>query len=387
MRLPVQVWTPFFWRSPFQEDHARDLRRAQREWQGEHRVWLDPSAKKVERWTRVDQGDNVHECIIPSETVNYFVIAHVDGEGRVYPNLPLPKEWEGVVSGAYIRWLREEARIYRLKSDHVLMPMPVIKDGRVSIIETAIELRPGAITPDVDFNDGKMEITWRKSGNAEMLAIDHEIEAAQGRARYERRVINGEELLIAVSEENPKLWSFALDLGWDKPFSYMLGEGGGMDVAMHQAYFKRCIEDGDSAKAMKEAETWLSLFTSPGKTSIWHSWFAPMASANAQEALFALESQYNVLAATMEELYRSEQFRELMDRPVDVVIANDWLGYMWWDFYQDLQEKITIRCCQSCGRVIRGGHRDRQFCNRSENPECFRKRNTTTQRKKRTHKS
>ena len=50
MRPSVQVWTSYFWKSPFDETHARDLRRALKEWKGEHRLYLDREAKKVHRW-------------------------------------------------------------------------------------------------------------------------------------------------------------------------------------------------------------------------------------------------------------------------------------------------------------------------------------------------
>jgi hypothetical protein len=390
VRLPVQVWTPFFWRSPFEEGHARDVRRARREWKGEARVWLSPDFKEVTRWTRVDQGITVRECVVPSETVNYFVITHIDSHGQVFPFLPLPEDWHGSVSGAYTRWLRESGKIYLLNSEYVPMLMPVIKDGKVSIVNAPIRLEPGAITPHVNLKGDVLEMTWQKSGNAAMLTPNQEVEVVQGPARYERRIIDGKEMLVAVSEKNPNLWAFGMDVGWDKPFSYMFGEGGGMDLAMHQGIFRQCIRDlqeGQTAKVLAEAETWLSVFTSPGETSIWHSWFAPMAQANAEGALIEVEERYNLAADTIEELHQSEAFHQIIWDSVEVVVAQDWLGYLWWDFYQDVQERVTIRYCEACGRVIRGGHRDRQFCSRQENPECFRKRNTISQRRKRTHRS
>ena len=112
-----------------------------------------------------------------------------------------------------------------------------------------------------------------------------------------------------------------------------------------------------------------------------------MAQSNTEEALFAVESQYNISANSMKELLRSEEFRKLMNTNVDVIVAHDWLGYMWWDFSQDLQEKVTIKCCEACGQIIRGGHSDRRFCTQRENPDCYKKRNTVNQRKKRNRKS
>ncbi|MGB7724585.1 MAG: hypothetical protein WBL37_03260 [Dehalococcoidales bacterium] len=390
MRPSVQVWTSYFWKSPFDEAHARDLRRAIRDWRGENRVYLDRDAKEVVRWTRDDQKMQVNECVIPSETTNCFVISHIDGLGRIYPYLPLPKEWHNSVSGSYIRWLDEKAKIYLINSEYRPMPMPVIKDGKFTVIKGTVKIRPGAITPDVRVNEeGVMEVGWRGAGHAKMLAPTQEVAAVFGKAQYERHTIEGQEMLLAVSEKDPNLRGISTEYGWNKPFNYMFGEGAGVDLAMHQGIFNQCIRDaqeGKIAKATAEAETWLGALTSKGKTSLWHSWFSPMAQSNTEDALFAVESQYNISANSMKELLRSEEFRKIMNKNVDVIVAHDWLGYMWWEFYQDLQEKVTIKYCELCGQVIRGGHSDRRFCNQRENPDCYQKRNTINQRKKRNRK-
>jgi hypothetical protein len=391
VRPALQVWTPFFWRSPFDEAYARDLKRAQREWRGEHRLWLDKDAKKVTRWRRIDDGMLLFECIIPSETINCFVISHVDGKGRVYPYLPLPDDWHGSVSGAYIRWLKESAKIYLINSEYRKMPMPVIKDGDVSIVDAKILMAPEPFPRTISLSDdGVMKMLWPKTGNAEMLAPNQELKAVFGEARYERQVIDGHEFLLAVSEKDPQLRAISTQYGWADPFSYMFGEGGGVDLMMHKTFFKKCLDElkgGQTAKAVKEADTWLGVLTSPGRTTIWHSWFAPMAQANQEEALFAVETQYGVSAKSIQELHGSAEFWRIMNTNVDILVAHDWLGYFWWDLYQDLKENVTIRCCEACGRVIRGGHNDRRFCSRRENPECYQKRNTISQRKKRTHES
>lgn len=388
MRLPVQVWTSYFWKSPFQGDHVRDLERAKREWRGEHRVYLDTDAKKVTRWTRIDQGMQVNECVIPSETVNCFAISHVNHQGRVYPYLPLPEKWHGSVSGSYARWLEEPANIYLVNSEYTKMPMPVIKDGKVSIVDAVVKIRPAVNVPITDVtDDGVFTTKYKGAGQVKMLAPNQEVEAVVGKSRYERQVINEKEWLFTASVKNTNSLGISTQIAWEKePFNYMFGEGAGVDLTMHQEIFSRCIRElneGKIAKVMKEAETWAGKFTSPGRSTIWYSWFAPMAMANEDGALIEVEYRYNLRPDSIEELNQSKKFKKVMNRPADVMVANDWLGYMWWDFYQDLREKLTVRCCEACGRVIRGGHRDRQFCNHSENPECFRKRNTISQRTRR----
>jgi hypothetical protein len=391
VRLPVQVWRSYFWRSPYDDAHARDLRRAQSNWQGEFHVWLDPKAKEVTRWTRVVDGTELSECVVPSETINCFDIMHVDGQGRVYPSIPLPEVWQGSVSGAYLRWMEESPNIFNIDSECVNMLMPVIQDGKVTISEDRLKRIPGSLTSSSTVNDnGTFSLSWRNPKNAKMLALNQEIAESQGPTHYERQIIKGKEMLVVVSDKNPSIRAFSYDFGWDKPYSYMLGEGGGAELASHQGKLKRCIQElqeGQHYRVLREVETWVSVFTSPGRTSLWHAWFAPMAANNTEEVLSAVETQFNLQANTMNELYQLDDFHQIMSRSVGVMVAYDWLGYMWWDFYQDLREKVSIRCCEACGRVIRGGHSDRRFCTRGENPKCFQKRNTTNQRKKRAHNS
>jgi len=240
-------------------------------------------------------------------------------------------------------------------------------------------------------DDGVFTAEYKGAGQVKILAPNQEVEAVRGKSLYERQVINGNEWLLTVSEKDPNSRGVSTQIAWNKdPFNYMFGEGAGIDLLMHQEIFSRCIRElneGQIDKVMKEAEARLGAFTSSGRSTIWHSWFAPMAMANVQEVLFAVETQYSLVANTIEELDQSEEFHKTMDRPVGVTVINDWLGYMWWDFYQDLQEKITIQCCEACGWVIRGGHHDRRFCRREENIECFRKRNKISQRTSRSPKS
>lgn len=390
MRLSVQVWTPYFWKSPYDYTHARDFSRALSEWHGESRVYLDPNAKEVFRWKRMDQNEQVCECVIPSETINSFIVTHIDGQGRIFPYLPLPEEWHNSVSGAYTKWLQESAILGLIDSEYTQIPMPIIKDGRVSIVDAKIKIVPSASVPITDFTDeGVFTAQYSSGRKAKMLSPDHEVKEIVGKSQYRRQVVNGKEWLFTVSEKDPTQLGLSTQIGWKEPFNYMLGEGGGVDLMMHQGIFKRCISElneNQSDRVIKEAETWLDVLTSVGKSFLWHSWFAPMAQANQEEALFAVESRYDISANSVDELFQSNRFGRIMNTSVDVIVAHDWLGYMWWDFYQDLREKTTIRCCEACGRIIRGGHHDRRFCNRVENPDCFRKRNTINQRRKRTHK-
>jgi hypothetical protein len=223
-----------------------------------------------------------------------------------------------------------------VQSDKVRMPRPVVKDGKVSIVDTEVTISPKVSVPISNVTeDGVFEAAWRKAGNAEMLALDQEVEKDEGPARYERQVIDGKEWLLTVSERDSSSRGVSLELAWAEPFSYLFGRGAGAELLSHQAKIDRCVrqlQDGRGKQVMKEAETWVDVLTSPGRAPTWHSWFAPMAMASEEEALFAVETQYDLPANSMKELYESDRFGEIMNQWVEVVVANDWLGYLWWDW-------------------------------------------------------
>ncbi len=209
MRLPVQVWTSYFWKSPFDEAYIRDLKRAQQAWSGEDRLWLDPNAKEITRWKPAKGGMGFSGCIIPSETINCFVIAHVNGQGQVYPSIPLPEDWHGSVSGAYAKWIKEDPLIYSIDSEFRKMPKPEIKDGNVQIADANVRIMPmrGAPISNVADN-GKFTVSYKRTGNAEMLAPNQELECVKGKAHYERRLLF---TLYAEAREflpvtNPTYW-------------------------------------------------------------------------------------------------------------------------------------------------------------------------------------
>jgi len=98
--------------------------------------------------------------------------------------------------------------------------------------------------------------------------------------------------------------------------------------------------------------------------------------------LFGVESN------SIDELKGSPEFLQSMTDQTAVVRVFGWVGYFWWEFLQDLSDYKTIGICErlGCGSVLTGGHRDRRFCTKEENPECFRRRNADAQRRSRFNK-
>ena len=141
------------------------------------------------------------------------------------------------------------------------------------------------------------------------------------------------------------------------------------------------LRDGRYEKILKDAEGWVSLFTAEAQAPLGKAWFMPKALANPEGALLDVYGRFDIAADSLEELVRSKRFQEVERTPIMVRQVRGWLGYFWWEFYCDLSRHVTILLCQNCGRVIRGGHADRQCCTRLENLECHRQRNAEAQRR------
>jgi hypothetical protein len=80
------------------------------------------------------------------------------------------------------------------------------------------------------------------------------------------------------------------------------------------------------------------------------------------------------------------ELKALRTARVPVTRIDGWPGYFWWELQQDRIEQRSLRRCSQCGRLLRGGRSDKQFCTREENPRCYCEHNTTIQRRSRARK-
>ena len=185
-------------------------------------------------------------------------------------------------------------------------------------------------------------------------------------------------------EAKPEHRAYCLALDWPEPFNVLFPTGGSLDLYAHWVWMQECVKrygSGQRGEARKLAQTWVDRLTGEGESSYMSAIFLPKALANPQEAMFFLEGSYDQAGKTLPELLDSEEFRLLAQEPVRVRRVVSWPGYFWWVLLGDLTANISVRCCKHCGKIIRGGHFDRQYCKREENIECFRQRDADRQRK------
>ena len=385
----IQVWAPFFEISPFEEAFSRDLQRAKREWRDEDRIWLIPGAEQVARWD-VGEGGRFSECLIPSETMNLMSVINVDEGRRTYPPLTLPEDWQNSLpEGLYRQWLNATPLIMEGPKS-LSLSIPVARGERVSYVEETFEMEPGPIMPIAGVNE-RARLTllaWPPAGTDAVPPVSPETESRNfyGPLRRERLPADDQDIEVVVPEQDSQFRALNVWLRWPEPFGALFPTGGGADLLYHRGLMRRYVDelrDGRYEKILREAEGWVSLFTAEAQAPLGKAWFMPKALANLEGALLEVEARFDIAADSLEELVRSKRFQEVERTPIMVRQVRGWLGYFWWEFYCDLSRHVTIRLCQNCGRVIRGGHADRQCCTRLENPECHRQRNAEAQRRRR----
>ncbi len=391
MTIPVQVWVPFLWTSPLDATFARDFQRAQREWRREQYVWLDPDVGEVRRWMQREKGGlPEYACLVPSESINGFSIVHIDEGRRVHPPLLLPDAWQNTLpEGFYKQWLSTMPDFIEGYTSLSLL-WPVVTGTQIAYEERELTLTPGSIMPIVGFDERDRTVTmvWPPPDAKAPPPISIEMESERFYGQLLRTTITtgGKEMPIVVSERDPKTRVFNVWLQWSAPFDLFFPPDGGNDLLQHHAMMSSCIrkvDQGQREEARKIAALWVNQLTGEAETSLECAWFLPRVWTDPDGALVDATERFDLECHDLDELAQSRRFQEILRQPVRVRQVQGWLGYFWWELYQDIVGNVALRCCRQCGHLLRGGHRDVQYCLRQENPDCYRQRNAARQRKRR----
>ena len=365
---PVQVWAPIIEKSPFDESFSRDLQRAYREFQDEDRLWLIPEAKEITRFKRKGGYCDINECIIPSEDYNCFYIYHIDEYGGISNPLQPFDAWKNIIPNKiYKLWLEKTPNIVYLKKlQHITATLPKFKDGKVTFEETKIKVKPGPSLPIKLGKDGRKIIgSWPPKGLPQTISPETE-------SKQYNKVNKG---IVQVLLE------------WDEPFDILFPNAGGLDIMYHFAAMKRCIEElgsGQKDIVLKEVTDWKDKFLSEGESTIEKSWLFPklLTFPKLSGIMFEIEGKFGIDMFDCKNPYDSKEFIEILSSKININIIYSWLGFFWWLLYNDISSNINIRYCKNCGSIIAGGRIDRQYCNKKENIECFKKRQAMRQNKR-----
>jgi hypothetical protein len=166
----------------------------------------------------------------------------------------------------------------------------------------------------------------------------------------------------------------------------------GMSLLSHRARLAQCItwwREGQSQRALDEAEQWVGRLTSVASALMEQAWFMPKFFANLRNVT-ALTTEvlakYQIDTSSLPELLTDESFSSRRQQSIKVQRVSGWLGYVWWEFYQDLMTNTSPMWCEDCGSLLDmlpGQHRDRHHCTKEENLACFRNQARKRQQKRR----
>lgn len=393
MRQPVQVWAPLFYKSPF-GDFSLDLERVYSQWQNEDRIWLMPEATKVIRWKVEENGLVFYEAAVPSDSLNVISIYHIDELGKVYP--PYSDTGDNIIeTRLYKKWLKTYPEFYEGAST-IEVKLPIIQNDRFSHYEwKKIRIKPGPIVPITDVNADEYTITtkWPPQGRHTPSIISPEVESRNfyGKLKFEKLKykIGSEEKEIDVvsSEKQPVGKAINLWNKWPEPFCSLFPDGGNIDLIYHHAHMRNLIGQiefggSDRQNAIQKAANWVNKFIGDGETTLGKAFILPRLITNIDSLLVDVQGRYGIEVSDIDELFKSDEFKQLFFEKIKIKRIYSWLGYFWWEFYKDISTNVNVRFCKNCGNVITGGRSDKIYCTREENKECYRQWQALRQKKR-----
>lgn len=375
---------------PFDDAFSRDMQRAIAIWKNEDHVWLLPHAPDEPEalYWQVDCGDLKElSCMVRSEALNHLMIFHADEAKRLYPPvMPGLSEQNALPDGLYRLWLNAKPEAFE-GTPQFVWSMPYLDGECVRYRDATITCDPGCILPitAIKPDEREFELSWPPPGVILPSPVSPEFDsnAIYGQLKRARIATEFGEIDCVNSDKVPTMRAMPIWMRWPEPFNVMFPTGGGIDLIYHRRLMHKCIEeltDGQFDHALRTIETWMNRLSGETETRLERAWFLPKLMSDPDTVLCDAEGKFGFACTTIEELISSQQFRERMRSHTKVRRVQGWLGYFWWELYQDATARVTIRLCKSCGQVIRNGHSDRQYCTRAENPQCFRARNGAAQR-------
>jgi hypothetical protein len=257
--------------------------------------------------------------------------------------------------------------------------------GDGAVYETAqIALEPSPGIPIDNFNEKTriMSMSWPPKG-LPWPPVSIEGESLDHYGPLERSEID--RIPVGVGRQDSNFRSLHLVAQWPAPLSALLPLGSGIDEIMGQAGMAEIARRShqDLEGAIRDARNLAAPYLSDGETTLELARFRPIFLKGGSEGLlFDLYGRFDLYADTLEEAFKMDEWREVMDRRVPVRRAGGALGLFWALLLEHLEGGRTFRVCQRCGRIFRG-KRDKQFCGPREDLKCYRARRASNKRRER----
>jgi hypothetical protein len=377
---PLQVWLPTLHSTLRSPEDRRDLARAVREWRGELTVWLLPELGQTVRW----QEDPFRRFVaVPSEHFERVDVHHVGSNGYVVGRGSEVIFPDGRVDGLLDAWLKVRRLGLVLPPDSlVITDVPEIQGTKVVYRRRELKLGPFGSLPLTlaDGQEGKFSCRWPpESVHYESVSADAESEEMYG--PFDPTVSGGLPMGVGHNDGRLSLWVAAQ---WPEPFRSLVPLGDGADViaasSRMRAIAKQSSRDvlGARMRALEAAGDYVF----DGYTSRRWSWFWPTYAEGKEDAVLFGAEKYGATARSFAELSADDRFSRAMAELEPIRRAWGPVGLFWALLLERLDQGTSFHACERCHRII-AGKKAKRYCNKSDNPECFKARRAADQRKSR----
>lgn len=390
---PLQVWLPLTCASIGNLKVQADFQRALAEWRGELRIWFLPDLKKPLRWK---DHESISVLAVPAEHLDRVDIYHIGENGHIWgPGSKI--RFYGITAKELLdSWLNTlkdgEIRLHSAPLSFTA-EIPYVDGDSVKYIKQDLAPSFGGVFPVVDFDEttGRQTLGWPPKGQPRPSAsIEGDSDRFYGPLKFKE--YEGE--LAAYSERYPEMIFKPSIYKWSKPLDMLMPIGaGGDDIAG----LARMIDIAQMSNANPEGALWQAKeaaqpYISEGKTIRAYEWFWPRAAKDGAHDAF-IEAQYRWFSEwsgndrwdSFEEAAKSEGWNKLMFQSVPIKRAWGALGLFWALLLEQLEERHGFQVCEKCGKINQG-KRDKKYCSREDNEECFRERTAHRQRKARSQR-
>jgi hypothetical protein len=291
----------------------------------------------------------------------------------------------------YLRWLSAPVRRIE-KPDAIVIDFPTWDGANLVKKATPFRPDPGVIVPgileDSSCREGVILGPLRPQGRVP-LSQETESQALYGKANWELDK-HGRKTESIITTKSLRFKGRSYGFEWAEPFNHMYELGTSLDTLYLRtriAQYVRDLKKDNYTQMLEEFQVIYNRFVTTATAPLSHVYFLPYKNVGpeAREGIVAtLEDDFNLRVDTLSDLATSEEFIALLQKPVEVTRINTWTGLFVYQFYQDLEDRNKVGVCEHCGGFIRGGHADRRFCYRTENEECFLKRDAKRKKRGRT---
>jgi len=400
---PLQVWLPTFDPALAGSMTRFDLERAQLSWTDQLTVWIRPGLEKKKVWPAPDHPLGF-ECAVPGEHLNRIDVFHICQNGYVSGRQSCHRFPGQRVDELLAEWLnvgpknsKTGVRHTPVLSPNVSFRAPDFYQGKIGYRSITIQaFQPlGTMPAKIIESSGRssadsqfeLQASWPPEGENRGLTISPTAESEHRYGPWDTVFLEyeGKSIPTLISKQNSKLRSGLWRDVWPGNLQRFFPYGGGLDAASANNSMREVAEMStkDPERALAIARDRSTRYLSQGCTTVWNAWFLPrLLEQSLEDALASVELRYDLDFRSLKEASASAEFKRRMGEVVETRRALGVLGLFWALLIEQLENGHSFQRCEWCRRLVRG-RADKRFCNKQDNPDCWRKRRSAKRRHQR----